>query len=359
MFLAFAQDYLPVAVIFTMMVCGLWLAHILLIRRHDLTTSSRLPRQLILLSLTILAVVVIVLSLPIDVSSRNQLLALLGLVLTAMLTLSSTTFVSNVMAGLMQRVVKSFQPGDFIRVENFYGRVTEQGLFHTEIQTTDRDLVTLPNLFLAVNPLKVTRATGTVVSCEVSLGYDISHRRIESLLSEAATAAGLSEPFVRVLELGDFSITYQAAGFFSDLSQLLTVHSRLRSQIIDHLHDAGIEIVSPQFVNQYQLPGLGTFIAPVGKEVSKASGQGGSNTVEESSPEAIIFDKAERAGKIELMIRHMETLSNSIKEAKKGFSNVVDPREMQQLDAQITVWEERLSTLNELLDQAREHHERD
>ena len=60
-------------------------------------------------------------------TSRGQLLALLGLALTAVIALSSTTFVANAMAGLMLRSVKSFRPGDFIRVGEQSGRVTERG----------------------------------------------------------------------------------------------------------------------------------------------------------------------------------------------------------------------------------------
>ena len=45
-------------------------------------------------------------------------------------TLSSTTFIGNIMAGLMLRVVRSFRPGDFVHVGDYFGRVSEQSLFH-------------------------------------------------------------------------------------------------------------------------------------------------------------------------------------------------------------------------------------
>ena len=46
-------------------------------------------------------------------------------------------FIGNVMAGLMLRAVRNFRTGDFVRVEKHFGRVTERGLLHTEIQTED------------------------------------------------------------------------------------------------------------------------------------------------------------------------------------------------------------------------------
>ena len=63
------------------------------------------------------------------------MLGLLGLVLTGIIGLSSTSFVSNAMAGLMLRSVGSFRSGDFIEVQGNFGRVSARGLFHTEIQT--------------------------------------------------------------------------------------------------------------------------------------------------------------------------------------------------------------------------------
>ena len=354
------RDYLPLLITLTIVSTALWLAHILLSKRAGLSTAARFPRQLILLGLTVAAIVVIILALPTDVSTRNQLLTLLGLVLTAMLTLSSTTFVANVMAGFMQRSVKSFQPGDFIRVESWFGRVTERGLFHTEIQTIDRDLVTLPNLYLSVNPVKVTRASGTVISCDVSLGYDVPHHRVEVLLLEAASMAGLKDPFVRVLELGNFAIGYQASGFCTDLSQLLTLQTRLRTQVVDHLHGAGIEIVSPHFINQFQLPVLGSFTPTTADINAKVNSAIVARPVaDERSPEGLIFDKADRAGKIAAMIRDMRNLSNSIKEAKNGLTEVTNPAETERIKGQISVWDERLKTLAELVENAREHQNKD
>jgi small-conductance mechanosensitive channel len=103
---------------------GYWL----LIRRHaDVPVDSSVPRQAAMLLLTAFCVVLVLMTAPVSDSTRAQLLSLLGLVLTAVIALSSTTFVSNAMAGLMLHAVKNFRPGDFVRVGNAFGRVTERG----------------------------------------------------------------------------------------------------------------------------------------------------------------------------------------------------------------------------------------
>ena len=153
-------DFLPLLATLAVTVGVLWIANWFLLRRRPHPGGEgRIRAQVILLLVTGICVVLIVLALPLGDTSRGQLLALLGLALTAAIALSSTTFVANAMAGLMLRSVKSFRPGDFIRVGEQFGRVTERGLFHTEIQTEDRDLTTLPNLYLISQPFTVVRST--------------------------------------------------------------------------------------------------------------------------------------------------------------------------------------------------------
>ncbi|MBE0696337.1 MAG: mechanosensitive ion channel, partial [Anaerolineaceae bacterium] len=174
--------------------------------------DKRLPRQLIMFGLFLVGVVAIVLTLPISDGSRNQILALIGVLLSASIAFSSTTIVANAMAGIMLRLTKPFRTGDFIRSGDFFGRVTERGLLDTEIQTEFRELVSVPNTLLISNPVTVIRSSGTIISTSLSLGYDVHYSHIQSLLLAAAEETGLSDPFVQVMDLGDFSITYRVNG---------------------------------------------------------------------------------------------------------------------------------------------------
>jgi hypothetical protein len=117
--------FVPMLATIAIVVVILWAANWLLLRRASLTTESRLPGQVIMLLLSAIALIAVVLALPVSESTRGDLLGLLGLVLTGVIALSSTTFVSNAMAGLMLRSVKSFRNGDFIRTTQHFGRVTE------------------------------------------------------------------------------------------------------------------------------------------------------------------------------------------------------------------------------------------
>jgi small conductance mechanosensitive channel len=293
---------LPAFAVAILVAILLWASdRILLHRLRVAGEQERFSRQLVMLALTTVGVVLVVLSLPVSDTMRGQLLGLLGLALTAVIALASTTFVTNVMAGLMLRSVGNFRPGDFVKVGDHFGRVTTRGLFHTEIQTVDRDLTTLPNLYLVSHPVTVVRSSGTIISCEVSLGYDNAHATIEPLFLEAAGSAKLDDAYVHVMELGNFAVTYRVAGFLSDVNHLLSARSRLRAAILDSLHGAGVEIMSPTFMAQRQVE-PGTLVIPEGIGVSRRDADAG------PTAEEMAFDKAEQAGRLEEMRLAAEAL---------------------------------------------------
>lgn len=273
--------------------------------KKNIPDGANYRRQWMQVLVTVISLVAVILCLPIKLQMQGQLLTLLGLLLTAVITLSSTTVATNAMAGVMIRSLKNFKPGDFIQIGPHFGRVTEQDLFHVEIQTEDRDLLTLPNAFVAANPVKVVRATGTVVTAEVTLGYDLDHQQIETLLKQAASDAGLDEPFVYIMDLGDFSVCYRVAGFLKEVRQLLSARSKLRKHMLDCIHGAGLEIVSPNFMNQRQLGGTTVIPAPRYRPENK----------QEAEPEAMVFDKAEKA-------QEVQELKDSYDEMKQELSEL-------------------------------------
>ena len=207
-------------------------------------SETHFQAQIAPIVIALLGLLVVIFVLP-DGSDSDLAFSLFGLIVTGALAISSQSIIANAMAGLMLRSVSSFKPGDFIEVQGQMGRVTERGLFHTEIQTADRDLITLPNAIMVNQPVRVVRASGTIVSATASIGYDVSRHELEDLFVKAAESAELVEPFVQVVDLGDYSVNYRIAGFLEDPRSLLAARSRLRSAILDTLSEAEIEIMSP------------------------------------------------------------------------------------------------------------------
>lgn len=287
--LALLREWLPFLVTLLIGILVIAAAYHILIKRRQ-PTGNLVGAQVLIAAVAGALVVVLILELPIDNERRGQLMSLLGILVTAAIALSSTTLLGNAMAGFMLRSIRNFRPGDFIVVDEHRGRVSELGLLRTEIQTERRNLTTFPNLYLVSNPVTVVRASGTFISSTVSLGYDVPREKIEKCLVKAAEDAGLTDPFVFVLELGDFSITYQVAGFLEEVKYLISAESKLRGCMLDSLHQAGIEIVSPTFMNQRQIKPERVFI-PEGSHRTKPKVA----PADETRPEERMFDKAELA----------------------------------------------------------------
>ncbi|MCP4236117.1 MAG: mechanosensitive ion channel family protein [Aestuariibacter sp.] len=310
--MAHLADYIPS--LLTLCVIGLGLAffHWVLIRRNThLTSDQRLPRQLIMLLLTFVSVIAFVLSLPLSEAIQNQILALIGILLSGVIAFSSTTIVSNVMAGLVLRFNKPFRLGDFVRVNGFSGRVAEMGLLETEIQTETRELIAFANTILINSPVTVVRSSGAIVSVELSLGYEIHHSKVEQHLLQAGTEAGLEEPFVQVISLGDFSVTYRIAGLLTDVKSMISARSKLHKAVLDCLHSAKIEIVSPTFVNSRPQPDDRVMI-PVRQRIVQV------NEPDAPRPEDILFDKAEEAEAIQRDKMTVEAELAAIQEQLSG-----------------------------------------
>ncbi|MEM9467559.1 MAG: mechanosensitive ion channel family protein [Actinomycetota bacterium] len=303
-------DYVPLAAVLVIALL-VWLGARWLIRRDARRhpgVNVEVRFQVVTIVVVFAALVAGIVALPISEGRSGQILALLGIILSAAIALSATTILGNLIAGMMLRSVRSFRPGDFIRVEDHFGRVSSQGLFHTEIQTEDRDLTTLPNGFLAGHPFTTIRASGTVVATTVGLGYDVPRHEVEIVLLAAAEEAGLEQAFVQIVELGDFAVVYRCAGLLTDVKRLITARSNLSGAVLDGCHAAEIEIVSPSFMNQRQ----------VNDEVFIPKGRRRRASNFESAPDAIpelmLFDKAEKAASREILLASLAKIEQIISE---------------------------------------------
>lgn len=314
-------------------------------RKADVT-GSRFRNQVIMSAASFVGLLVVILALPIPQAMKGQLVTLIGIIISAAIALSSSTIMGNAMAGIMLKVVRNFRAGDFIRIGDHLGRVTERGLFHTEIQTPDRDLVTLPNMYIASTPVTLTRSSGTIVSATVSLGYDVPQATVRRLLQEAAASVGLEEPFVQVLELGDFSITYRAAGLLTETKKLLTYRSRLRSAMISSLHGGGVEIVSPHFRNLRTFDPDRVFIPrkpPVREEEAV-----------DAAPVEVVFDKAEVAESLSSLRHRRADLEERMKEERQKLKEAGTDEARQGREAHLALLEKQVARLDEAIGLAAE-----
>ena len=287
-----------------------------LTQRASNIDAPSLVLQLIFWGAGLAVVVALVVALPLEAGVRGQILSLIGVVLTAIIALSSTTFVSNAMAGIMLQATRPFKPGDFILVNGVFGRVTRRSLVSTRIQTETRDFTNLPNLLLVTQPVTVQHREGTIIQADVSLGYDVHHSLAKRELLKAAENAGLADPYVLVAELLDHAVVYRAAGFLEDVVNPLTARSQLRQKMLDALHGAGIEIASPNIVAPRQQSGdTQTLPEEIVSRPTRSPAQ---------KPDTKIFDSAHAAANTEALreqIRELKTEIDAQQEKIKAASD--------------------------------------
>jgi small-conductance mechanosensitive channel len=298
--------------------------------------KGTITRQVIYAIIILLGALAITISLPIEQTLTAQIIGLIGIVLSAAFAFSSTTLIGNALAGLMNANIKNFKLGDFIRIENNFGRVTKKALFRTEIQTEDRNLTSLPNLYIANNPLKIIRESGTIISTTVSLGYELNRSKVEAALLEAANNVGLTDPFVYITNLGDFSVTYKINGLLKEIDKYFTITSKLNANVMDQLHKSGVEIVSPNFMNQRQVNDI-QFIPKIIKEKKPEQ--------HKKTPEELMFDKAIKADKIDDKIESLAKIDEEIEQLKTVLKDAENKEEIKK----------RIKTLEELKEKLNSH----
>ncbi len=287
-------------------------------------SNGNITKGVISFFLILCGILVFILALPIDKSLKGQIVGFLGIIISAGIALSSTTVLGNLIAGIMNNSMNRFRNGDLIKIGDFHGRVMKKSIFHTEIQLEDSNFITIPNLYIANNPVKLTRKSNTVISTSVSLGYNLSRDKIEKALKEAAILTGLTDPYVYITCLGDYSVVYKIHGFLDDSSKFFSTTSQLNANVMDQLHENKIEIVSPSFMNQRRVDEV-EFIPEhvIEKSDSKV----------EKSPEDLVFDEAIKSGKLEIKKDYLKKIDKKQEELKEKIKDLKDTKELEKLQS--------------------------
>ncbi len=171
-------------------------------------------------------------------------------------SLGSSTVIGNIIAGLVITYMRPFKLGDRIKLNDTTGNVIEKTPFVTRLRTPKNEVVTIPNSFImsshTVNYSASARQFGLIIHTTVTIGYDAPWRQVHQLLINAARLTpGVLEhpkPFVLETDLQDYYPCYQINAYIKDADRQAQIMSDLHQNIQDIFNEAGVEIMSPQFV---------------------------------------------------------------------------------------------------------------
>ncbi|EIK94288.1 mechanosensitive ion channel protein MscS [Pseudomonas sp. M47T1] len=182
----------------------------------------------------------------------------LSVLIGLMISLGATSVVGQAAAGLILTYTRTLRPGEFVRIGEYEGTVTELGMFTTRIRTGLGEVLTLPNSMITgtvtKNYSRAVKGPGYVVDTVVTIGYDTPWRQVEGMLLEAArrTPGVLEDPPAQVFQtaLSDFYPEYRlvAQAIPSEPRPRAVLLSMLHANIQDVFNEYGVQIMSPHYL---------------------------------------------------------------------------------------------------------------
>ena len=176
------------------------------------------------------------------------------------ISLGSSTLITNLMAGLVITFMRPFRIGDRIKLNDTVGDIIEKTPLVTRVKTPKNEIVTVPNSFvmssLTTNYSSSAQEYGLIIHTDVTFGYEVPWQQVYQIMIQAALATPHIEaeprPFVLQTKLDDWYVVYQINAYTRHPEQMAVIYSHLHQNIQDMFNEAGIEIMSPHFMGVRQ-----------------------------------------------------------------------------------------------------------
>lgn len=247
--------------------------------------TARASRQLLSLLMWVFA---LVLAYPYIPGSDSAAFKGVSVLFGLMVSLGSAGLVNQVMSGLTVIYSRAFRHGEFVRIGDHEGRVTNVGLLATTIRRPGGLEVAIPNAVVTAHTItnfsRASAGRGEALVTSVTIGYDAPWRQVHALLLLAAErtseVAKEPAPFVLQRALSDFYVEYELHAEIVKTAERDAAVSRLHAAIQDAFNERGVQIMSPHFVSQpgapVVVPKAAWFAAPAHAEDASGSGAGAS-----------------------------------------------------------------------------------
>ncbi len=173
-----------------------------------------------------------------------------------LISLGSSSAISNIMAGLVITYMRPFKVGDRVRIGETSGDVVAKNLLVTRVRTIKNELITVPNsVVMSQSSVNFSDSgdlkQGLILHTSVTIGYDVPWRKIHKMLEEAAQKTPLigqiPAPFVLQKSLDDFYVNYELNAYTREPTKQAKIYSDLHQNIQDVFAENEVEIMSPHY----------------------------------------------------------------------------------------------------------------
>ncbi|MDM8159960.1 mechanosensitive ion channel family protein [Labilibaculum sp. K2S] len=209
----------------------------------------------------IIMIIIIFYSIPELKSVGVSLMASAG-ILAAILGFASQQAFSNIISGIFIVIFKPFRVGDFIKIgELHHGTVEDITLRHTVINNPENRRVIIPNSVISSETILNSSITDPKICTflEIGISYSssidkaieiiqnqaLNHPNFYDNRTEAEKNENKDKVGVRVINLGDSSVTLRAYVWAEDSGKAFVMKCDLLKSIKEQFDKDGIEIPFP------------------------------------------------------------------------------------------------------------------
>ncbi len=213
--------------------------------------TARTTGGIITFLIYVLTIIVILPSMP-----GYESLAFKGIAtfLGALITIGGSSVIANYMAGIVLTYMHAFEKGDWVTIAETFGQVAATGAFAVRLDSFKGEEINIPNAKILGSAIR--NHTGKdkekiILHTEISIGYDVSWKKVHTLLVNAANRTVLldstQEPLILQKKLDDFYVVYELNVGLSHPELKPKALSQLHANILDVFNEAEIEIMSPHY----------------------------------------------------------------------------------------------------------------
>lgn len=175
-----------------------------------------------------------------------------------MLSLGASGIVGQAMSGFSLMYSRSLRVGEYVKIGDTEGTVTQLGLFATRVHTGMGEEVSLPNTVIFSQPIRnfsrLAHDGRFVLHTAVTIGYTTPWRQVHAMLLEAARrtpgVAAEPAPYVVQTALSDFYVEYRLCAQCERAAahNRAAAMSQLHSAVLDVFNENGVQIMSPHYL---------------------------------------------------------------------------------------------------------------
>jgi small-conductance mechanosensitive channel len=215
---------------------------------------------------TLLWLFAVAMAYPYLPGSHTEAFKGLSVVVGLMASIGASGIVGQIASGVMIVYTYALTKGEYVRIQEYEGIVSEIGLFETRLRTGLGEEISLPNAYVLGNVIRnfsrVDDGNVSVIETGVTIGYDTPWRQVHAMLLEAgATVAEVRrDPPARIVQraLSDFYVDYTLVVYVD--AQVQAVRARILSDlnaaILDCFNRYGVQIMSPHYQRDPETPKL-------------------------------------------------------------------------------------------------------